>query len=200
MSFILDDGNALRFGQDIEEVERIYGVRAGDLPFKNPHQDTDKWLDLPTMVTRFDSGRLKEFKFKAGYQFTQPLVPYPDEWRNLGPIESLRISAGMRRDDFLNYVAAWEKRATENGARKLDLWEMTGNDFSVGIMESETWNSVCMNMGPRRLTRAGGIWCDGWIVEFKPSGTDPNVLVLHAITAFRDEFNSAGRRAQPLQV
>jgi hypothetical protein len=196
MSLILDDGTQLRFGQDLREVEAHFSRQAHDIPMRIARPGIDKQLELETFSLEFDSGRLRKITLKAGYKYFNPPTPYSESWKNFPSIGSRKISEGMPRRAFLVYLAAWKRRAANLGAKRTQVGDFSGQQFSVSFQRDSFVDMVLIDMGPSRRARGGGIWCDGWIATFalpdSPSGTVPGTL--ESLSAFRDEFNSVARK------
>ncbi len=203
MSQLLDDGRTIAFGQSLEEVERLFGCQASDIPVKIARKGIDKILKVENLSLEFDSGKLKQMSFEGGYEFKNPPTPYPEAWKNFPDIGTTRISGRMLREDLLAYLKAWEERAKAMGAKPIEAGEDLGSDqYSVGIIQDDLMgfsiDTVVVNMGPSRRAGGGGLWCDGWVLFFatKSDPQDSGVEVgrLRSVSAFRDEFNTVARR------
>jgi len=199
MSQVLDDGKTVAFGQRLEELEQMFGRMAVDIPVRIARQGIDKTLQAENVALNFDSGRLKQIKFEAGYEFKNAPTPYPEDWKNFVPLGSAKISGGMHREDFLAYLKAWEGRARMLGAEPVDPGgDLTDRQYSAVTDVDAFADMVVVNMGPSRRAGGGGLWCDGWILFFaqesdqQPSGVE--VGRLRSLSAFRDEFNTVARR------
>jgi hypothetical protein len=123
MSQILDDGRTIAFGQHLEEVEELFGCKAGDIPMRIARKGIDKSLKTDNLSLEFDSGKLKRIRFEGGYEFKNPPTPYPEPWKNFPSIGTTRISGGMIREDFLAYLKGWEERAKTMGAEPVEAGE-----------------------------------------------------------------------------
>jgi hypothetical protein len=194
MALVLDDGNALHFGQELEEVEPIFSCHAIDNPVRIARKTIDKIIKTANLQLDFDSGRLCRVTFAVDYRFVNPPAPYAEDWKNFPAIGSCRIYGRMSREKFLSYISAWEQRAINIGAGKVDMGDLTTEQFAVSIDRDDFWDAVCVNMGPSRRAGGGGIWCDGWIATFEKSKTNFDAGTLETLSAFRDEFNTVARR------
>ena len=203
MSQLLDDGKVISFGQSLEEVERLFGCEAADIPIKIARKGIDKSLKTGNLSLEFDSGKLKRMCFECGYDFKSPPTPYPEPWKNFPVIGAARISGKMLREDFLAYLNAWEERAKAFGAEPVEAGEdLASEQYSVAIIQEDLMgvptDMAVVNMGPSRRAGGGGLWCDGWVLFFatesdsKESGVE--VGHLWSLAAFRDEFNTVARR------
>jgi len=194
MALVLDDGRTLHFGQEIEEVEILFSCRAIDNPSRIARKTIDKMIKTADLQLDFDSGRLLRVTFAVGYQFDNAPTPYVEDWKNFPMIASCRVFGRMSRERFLSFVSAWEQRAVSLGAEKVEMGDLTTEQFAVSICREQYWDAVCVNLGPSRRAGGGGIWCDGWIATFeKPKAKfDPGTL--KDLSAFRDEFNTVARR------
>jgi len=194
MALVLDDGNALCFGEEIEKAERLFSCHAIDNPLRIARKTVDKIIKTANLHLDFDSGRLCRVTFADEYQFKSPPTPYPEEWKNFPVIGARKIYRRMPREEFLSYVSAWEQRAIGLGAEKIDMDDLTTEQFAVSICRDEFWDSVCLNMGQSTRAGGGGIWCDGWIATFKKQETELGAEILEELSAFPDEFNTVARR------
>jgi hypothetical protein len=104
----------------------------------------------------------------------------------------------MARKDFLSYLTAWEQRAQNLGAEKLELGDLTSVQFAVSIDQDEFVDMIHVSMGPPRRAGGGGIWCDGWTLFFTMESdrrdVGETIGILQTLSAFRDEFNTVARR------
>jgi hypothetical protein len=197
MALVLDDGNALCFGEEMEKVEHLFSCHAIDNPSPIARKAVDKIIKTANLQLDFDSGRLCRVTFADEYQFIRPPTPYPEVWKNFPVIGARKIYRRMPREEFLSYVSAWEQRAIGLGAEKIAFDDLTGKQFSVSIDRDSPWyDAVNISMGPSRRAGGGGIWCDGWNAIF--TRRDPNggisFVTLERLSVFRDEFNSVARR------
>jgi hypothetical protein len=193
MPLVLDDGNALRFGQEIEEVESLFSCHAIDNPAPIARKTIDKIIKTANLELDFDSGRLRRVTFALDYQFVNPPAPYAEDWKNFPIIGSCRVFGRMSRDMFLSYLSEWEQRAISLGAEKVEMGDLTTEQFAVSICRDQYWDAVCVNLGPSRRAGGGGIWCDGWIATFENPKAKFDVGTLEELSAFRDEFNTVAR-------
>jgi hypothetical protein len=166
MSQVLDNGRTIAFGQDLDEVEQTFGIKAEDDPSPVARKGVDKLLRTALLGLEFDSGKLDTITFEQGYEFRNPPSPYPEPWKNFVAIGPMRISGGMARKDFLSYLTAWEQRAQNLGAEKMELGDLTSVQFAVSIDQDEFVDMIHVSMGPSRRAGGGGIWCDGWTLFF----------------------------------
>lgn len=199
MSQVLDDGKAIAFGQSLEELERLFGCKAVDTPFRIARKGIDKSLKCGNVVLKFDTEKLKGVEFEQSYGFENPLIPYPEDWKNLPQIGEARISKGMSREEFLAYLKVWEERAKNLGAEPVEPDEnLNGQQYWVWTERDTYADMAGINMGPSRRAGGGGLWCDTWCVFFtmesdhQRSGVE--VGRLRSLSAFRDEFNTVARR------
>jgi hypothetical protein len=166
MSQVLDNGRTIAFGQDLDEVEQTFGIKAEDDPSPVARKGVDKLLRTALLGLEFDSGKLDTITFEQGYEFRNPPSPYPEPWKNFVAIGPMRISGGMARKDFLSYLTAWEQRAQNLGAEKMELGDLTSVQFAVSIDQDEFVDMIHVSMGSSRRAGGGGIWCDGWTLFF----------------------------------
>src|SRR5438105_11221226 len=113
MLMILDDGNVVRFGQNLGEVENLFSCHAIDSTGLIARKSIDRRIDIKNASLEFDSGLLSRITFKEDYQFINPPTPYPEPWKNFPVIGSQRVFSRIPRDGFLSYLAAWEERADQ---------------------------------------------------------------------------------------
>jgi hypothetical protein len=194
MPLVLDGGNALRFGQKIEEAESLFSCHAIDNPARVARKRIDEIINTANLQLDFDSGRLCRVTFAVDYQFDNPPTPYEEDWKNFPEIDSGRVFGRMSREKFLSYLSKWEQRAISMGAEKVDMGDLTREQFAVSICRDSFWDAVCVNMGPSRRAGGGGIWCDGWIATFEKPKTKFDAGILESLSAFRDEFNTVARQ------
>src|ERR1041385_4453838 len=128
---ILDDGKIVFFGQLLEEAERLFRVTAADNPCPVARKGIDTRIKIKGVSLEFDSGRLNTIEFRKGYLFKNPTKPYAKTWKNFVVIGERRIEPGMERAQFVAYLAAWEKRAEELGAKKTELEDLKEDEFRV---------------------------------------------------------------------
>jgi len=199
MELLLDDGNAVRFGDKLADIEHLLSSQAIDDASPIARKSIDKLIQNSNVSLSFDSGLLKGIRFMEDYQFVNPPTPYPEPWKNFPIIGLKKIFSRMSRDDFLTYLAAWEERAKQFGADKVDFGDLTSQQFEVSIDQDKFWDHIYINMGPSRRAGGGGIWCDGWGVTFSMVGRGRQTLgikagLLENLSAFRDEFNTVARK------
>ena len=103
----------------------------------------------------------------------------------------------MSRDDFLNYLALWEKRAQNLGAEKINFNDLHSKQFAVSVSRDKFMDMLNISMGPTRRASARGLWCDTWTAFFTMNRGSQNPEVkpelLSTLSAFRDEFNTVAR-------
>ena len=202
-NLLLDDGNQIYFGQNLEELEVQFGIPAVDHPLTNHPQfiarkGIDRRISTSGLTLEFDTGRLKSIEFSNGYQFKNTLAPYAESWKNFEIIGNHRIKAGMNRDEFVAYLEAWEVRAKNLCAESIELDDVKENQYRFGFCKDEFSEMFSSILGPSRRAGGGGIWADGWVAFFSmpteaeiKSGT---VIELRSLSAFCDEFNTVARR------
>jgi hypothetical protein len=196
----LDDGNVVRFGQDLAEIEKLYSCKGIDNPLRIARKSIDQLIQISNVTFEFDTGRLKGIIFKDGYRFSNPPTPYPENWKNFFASSEYRMFRQMPRSEFLSYLAVWEARATVSGAEKVHFGDLSPSQYSVSIDRERYCDMVHVSMGPSRRSGGGGIWCDGWTAIFKmdKGSTDANSApldgALESLSVFRDEFNTVARR------
>lgn len=137
-------------------------------------------------------------EFLVNFDFQIPLPPYSEAWKNFERSDFPPLGCDTKHEAVTEYLAAWEKRAIALGARKVELGDLSSNEFSTYSEELEYWNVLGINMGKSRRAGGGGLWTDGWIMQFTtvndaeshktPSG------FFRSVSAFCDEFNTAARR------
>jgi len=195
---ILDNGKTVYFGQNLQEVQKIFSVTPVDDPSSIARKGIDKKIEIKGVSLSFDTERLSEIEFTKGYQFKTPPKPYSKAWKNFEVIDDKKVIANMSREEFLMYLAAWEERAKKLGAQKVDSEGLNENQYNVLVNRDEFMDMIHVSMGPSRMTSRGGRWADGWSVFFttetdhKLSGTP--VGRLQSISAFCDEFNTVARK------
>jgi hypothetical protein len=199
MSQLLDDGKTIAFGQSLEEVEQLFGCEAVDIPIKIARKGIDKSLKTDNISLEFDSGKLKRMSLEAGYEFKNPLTPYPEPWKNFPAIGATRISGQMFRRIFLSYLKAWDARARNLGGRRIQAGEdLADREYSIAVVRDDFADMIVVNMGPSRRAGGGGLWCDGWCLFFATESDHQRSGVevgrLQSLSAFRDEFNTVARR------
>jgi hypothetical protein len=198
MDQTLDAGHNVFFGQSLDEVERMFGCKAIDNPSRVARKGIDKNIELNDVTLWFDTGRLAWIVFKEGYAFKYPTTPYPEIWKNCPPIAGKALHNKMPREDFLSYLSLWEQRARGLGVAKLELGDLTAQQFAVKCDQDQFIDMIHLSMGPSRRAGGGGIWRDGWTFIFTKAstaarrGTKPGLL--ESVSVFRDEFNTVARR------
>lgn len=197
MKQTLDNGKAVYFGQDLREVEQLFPTQTVDCPLPGKMKGGNKALDLGDVYLCFDNGRLRDIEFRHPYQFTNSPAPYPEHWKNLMPIGEKKIHGNIFRDEVLEYLAAWEKRAAALGVKNVALGNLSSFQYSISFERNEFRDMLHISMGPSRRAAGRGIWCDGWTLffavqsDFEAHGEESGLL--KSLTAFRDEFNTAAR-------
>jgi len=199
MSQTLDDGHTISFGQSVEEVEKMFGCKAVDIPIRVARKGIDKRLKSRNLSLEFDSGKLTRIIFEREYEFKNSPQPYPECWKNFPTIGGSRIFGQMSRRDFLLYLKAWDQRArTLDGRRIAPGEDLTNREYSIGIERDDFADMIVVNMGPSRRAGGGGLWCDGWCLFFNTESdhmrNGVEVGRLLSLSAFRDEFNTVARR------
>ena len=188
----LDTGEIVFFGQSEQDVEKICSRKAIPENLSISRKGVDTIIQLDRVTLGFDRQRLVRIEFKPGYQYENPLTPFPEQWKNLTPIDGKRICSDIDREEFLNYLARWEERALALGLFKIQRDQLAENEFSVSFEKNEVLDMAYLSMGPTRSASRRGKWCDNWTVFFTQTeaGRTPK---LSSISAFRDEFNTAAR-------
>jgi hypothetical protein len=199
MKQTLDDGQVVYFGQDLTEAEKLFSAPAVDVLSRIARPGIDRMIKLENVCLRFDTGKLSRIEFNNAYAYNNPLTPYPERWKNFEVIGDKKIKKGMTRAEFLIYFEAWEKWSSLLGTENAKTGDLTGCQYSVSKDRDDYWDAFHMSMGPTRRAGGGGIWCDGWHVSFVVAGElssrgKPQAGLLKSISAFRDEFNTVGRR------
>jgi hypothetical protein len=199
MTLTLDTGETLAFGQELASVEKLFSCTATDKELRlSGRAGIDKIINAKNISLEFDSGRLKRIRFSEEYRYLNPLTPYPEEWRNLPPIDNKKISNAISRDELLEYLTVWKKRAESFGMEKVEFNDMTLRQFAVSITCDRYIDMISISMGPTRRTRGGGIWCDSWGFIFSTNtaleSTGIKAGLLQSVSVFRDEFNTAARK------
>jgi len=199
MSLLLDDGKTIAFGQSLAEVEQLFGCTAVDNPSRVARKGIDKIIQAKNLSLEFDSAKLHTMTFESGYEFKNAPTPYLEPWKNFVVIGPKAIMGGMAREDFLAYLAAWEKRAVSLGAERIESGDLTSVQFAVSIDQDQYADMIHISMGQSRRSGGGGIWCDGWTLFFAMESDRRNqsqkVGSLRSLSAFRDKFNTVARRA-----
>jgi hypothetical protein len=108
------------------------------------------------------------------------------------------LKLGMNKQDFTEYLAAWENRADSLGAQRKSTEELKEKEYAISMKTDHFVDSVFISMGPTRRTSKGAIWGDGWSIYFTTDTTLNRLKrrragMLGSISAFRDEFNTMGR-------
>ena len=202
MKQTLDDGRVLFFGQQLTEVEALFGSVAIDDPIRIARKGIDKLLKTDGLTLRFDTDRLKDIQFRPPYQFINPLTPYPEQWKNFDKIGAMGLRSRLSREEFLSYLQEWEKRATSLGAEKMPFGDLSERQYSISIDRDEFFDAIHVSIGPSRRAGGRGIWCDGWGISFTKTNQHSSsgkieAELLESISAFRDEFNTVARPKDP---
>jgi hypothetical protein len=197
MQQTLDNGKVVYFGLALRRAEELLSLQATDHPLPGKPKGGNKALDLGDVYLCFDNGRLRDIEFRYPYQFTNSPAPYPEHWKNFMPIGEKKIHGNIFRDELLEYLAAWEKRAAALGVEKMALGDLSSCQYSISFERNQFRDMIHISMGPSRRTAGQGIWCDGWTLffavesDFEAHGEERGLL--KSLTAFRDEFNTAAR-------
>jgi hypothetical protein len=86
MSQVLDNGRTIAFGQDLDEVEQTFGIKAEDDPSPVARKGVDKLLRTALLGLEFDSGKLDTITFEQGYEFRNPPSPILSHGRTLSQL------------------------------------------------------------------------------------------------------------------
>ncbi len=200
-------GKRFYFGQNLAEAEEIFG-RAGR---ENPPEiarvrPSLRIIETNEVILTFDAGKLSNMEFLRDYDFEFPLAPYAEEWKNLNGLDFRKDTT---RAEATGYLSNWEKRVSALGARKMECGEnLSSSEFSTYSSDDDddvwlktlgiAWDVLGINMGKSRRAGGGGLWTDGWIIEFKTAADAKldqlPIGKLYRISAFCDEFNTAARQ------
>jgi hypothetical protein len=203
---VSNDGKQFYFGQDLAEVEKIFGVSARQhLPETARAAQNQRILETKELILTFDTGKLMHMEFLQDFNFERPLTPYADDWKNL---DCLPFKKEMSREEAVGHLSTWEKRVSVLGARKIECGDdLSSNEFSTYSFNEEDedmktlgidWNVFGINMGKSRRTSRGGLWTDGWSIEFTTARdaklNQRPIGRFRSVSAFCDEFNTAARK------
>jgi hypothetical protein len=188
---VLDGGQCVCFGQAIDLVEKAFGISAIDDPSSVARRGVDRKVRARNLALEFDAGRLRGIEFLKDYSFKTPPEPYSEAWKNFCSFGDNQIKTGMTRDEFITYIAAWEVRARELGAEKVESPDLQNDQFRFTFDKDQFTDMFHLAMGPSRRAGGGGIWADGWTAFFK---LKDDLTVLDSISAACDVFNSVARR------
>jgi len=195
---LLDDGRKVYFGQNLQEVECTFATTAIDIPSRIARAGIDKKIVAQGISLQFDTERLNTIEFSKDYRFKNPAKPYSQSWKNFEVIGDLGIKGRMDRDDFIAYLAAWEFRARELGAEKVDLEDLVENQYRFSFDKDQFADMFHLAMGPSRRAGGGGMWADGWTAFFTAESDASAKRVsggkLESLCAFCDEFNTVAKR------
>jgi hypothetical protein len=190
--------DAVRFGQEQVEVERLLGQNARTEESVLNRAGIDYWLLTGAVKIEFDTGKLVGVTFDSDYNFNAPVAMFPEGWRNLDPIGKLRVTRGMGKADFLKYFKAWEARAKEMGAFRTERDELLrNNEYSVHLTSDELMDLIHISFGPERSTGKGGSWGSACTISFTVpqlaalEGKKPSAL--DSISVLCDDFNTHAR-------
>lgn len=197
-SQVLSGDQKVHFGQTLAEVERLFGKSAVQDPSVVARKGLDLKIDLPTTELSFDSGKLSDITFKRNYQYPESMTLFRQEWRNLSPVENLKLNPGMKKTEFLKYLELWEARARAAGAERRIGGVLTkSNEYVIKITQDKWSSSVHISYGPHRETGRGGVWSDGCHVSFATQRSaelyDVRFGTLLYVSLFCDEFNTVAR-------
>jgi len=193
----LDSGEVVRFGQRVEEIEKLFSVKAVEKRSRVARKGIDTEIKTGQVELDFDCGRLKRISFSKEYQFKTALVPFVEPWKNLPPIDAHALRPRIPRYEFLHYLTAWEERAKKLGVDKLDLDDLRKDQYAISFTCDAFVDAIHVSMGPSRRSAGGGVWCDSWNFSFDvnlgqkmPRTAD---ALLNSVSVFRDEFNTFAR-------
>lgn len=155
----------------------------------------DLHIDDSDVSYDFDHGRLWACRFYRRHgDWTPDFMVYEDGWRNLPPIEGLRVSLGMSWDDLKLYIGKWVQQNHLAGVvRAHDLREMQTKPKSFlwavrGKAEDKT-RSIELDMGPVRIDQIGAS-SDSWTFGFDTNPDSSDFGKLTMILAICDRYTS----------
>jgi hypothetical protein len=194
----IGQGISVFFGQSLSEVERITRVTGRNVTLPIAREGIDKIVALKYVDLQFDTARLVSIEFKGDFTLPGPLSPFPEEWKNLYSIEGREMRLKMTRNDVWAYLKQWEDRAKTRGYQRKDSGDLNEKEYSITDTDEDAISMIHISMGPSRRTSKGGRWSDGWSFAFT-SKAEARIFKtktgrLDSIRAFRDEFNTAGRK------
>ena len=180
---LLEDGTELYFGQAQTEVERLIGstatspsTRPGDPLLSKPR------LSLAEVGLTFDAGRLAAIDYR---RIIEPPAPFPEQWKNLVALGERRITMGMTRENFAEYLVAWQSRASGLGL-------VQGKQYTVSEQNFEQVQSVNIRLASSGISAGGRRVSDTWQFSFNPRGQAPNKRwVLVSLQATRGALSSS---------
>ena len=199
------DGKRFYFGQNLAEAEEMFGMLAKQHPPEIArHVPQQKIIETSELILTFDAGRLMRMEFLQDFNFDRPLTPYADDWKNL---EGMRFEKEMTRAEASVHLLTWEKRAQALGASSIESGnDLSSSEYSLWSSDEDEdlktlsldWNVLGINLGKSRRAEGGGLWMDGWIINFA-SARDAELHqaspgIFRSVSAFCDEFNTAARR------
>ena len=194
----LDVGKSVYFGQNIQEVEILFGVPAVDNPLQIARKGIDRKISTPEFSLEFDQGKLHSIEFRQLFRFDYPPQPFAEEWANFASIGGACIEKSMTRDRFADYVRSWEIRAKQSGAISVDSPDLAEREFRYSFEKDSFCDMFHLALGPSRRAGGGGIWASGWTAFFsmpgQPDWDDSHGSELRTLTASCDEFNTVARR------
>lgn len=185
-----DTKKQVEFGFPQEQAEKLFSKKA----FGNGFDE--KEIEIPGVILVFDKERLYEIKYGKGFDFSIPLTPFKEQWRNPPVFSDIKISYAMSYDDVKKYIDKWAARLVESGYTKKDKGEELGEkEFLIQRNVNEYMNDIAIHMGPTRKTKGGGVWADVWRFSFTNKYADFKIgnNKLYEISAFEDDYNTKGR-------
>jgi hypothetical protein len=189
----------------LAEAEDSFGISAKQLlPILARAHPNRRILETKELALTFDTGRLSDMKFLKDFDFKIPLTPYAEHWKNLN---GLGFGRDTRRGTAAGYLSTWEKRVSTLGARKIESGnDLSACEFSTYSLDEDDdlnalgvdWSVLGIHMGKSRRAGGGGLWADGWIIDFATARDADLYQVpigkVRSISAFCDEFNTAARK------
>jgi hypothetical protein len=196
---LMSDGKRFYFGQNLAEAEEMFGALAKQHPPEIArYVPQQKTIETSGLILTFDAGRLMRMEFLQDFSFQVPLAPYPENWKNFDSFDFAKTANEMTRKDVVESLAAWEIRAQRSGARKIEPGDLATNEYYTYSDEEEFWNVIGINIGKSRRAGGGGLWMDGWIINFTTArDAELNQVapgIFRSVSAFCDEFNTAARK------
>ncbi len=195
----INRADSVRFGQTQAEIERMLKAKAVPDNSGIGRPNKDFVLSHHGIKLEFDSGRLENITFNAEFDFNIPIVAFIESWRNLDAIGGIRITSGIKKPNFLEYLAAWEARAKKLGIRRYDGNELLKEgEYSVRATEQKFMDMIHISFGPERSTGKGGSWGSGCSIFFLTPdeaslyGRKPGTVDTISVTC--DEFNTHARQ------
>lgn len=202
---LVANGKRFYFGQDLTEAEKNFGISAkqhrAEIAWVVPNQ---RIIETNEVILTFDVGKLMRMELLEDFDFKIPLTPYAEDWKNL---DGSVFGADMTREKTTQYLSLWEQHSIRLGCKKTESGEdLLAKEFSTyssdetdGLRAVELdWSTLGINMGKSRRAGGGGLWADGWIINFT-TNRDAELYQLpignfRSVSAFCDEFNTAARK------